>query len=37
MPPDSEANPWLDAFREASMEFDAVYSLLAKSCGLSYP
>mgnify|MGYP001046949099 FL=1 len=37
MPPNSEADPRLDAFREASMEFDAVYNLLAKSCGLSDP
>lgn len=27
----------LEAFRDASMEFDHVYDLLAKSSGLSYP
>ena len=27
----------LEAFRDASMEFDYVYDLLAKSSGLSYP
>ena len=30
-----EADARLEAFREASMEFDAVYGMLAKSCGLS--
>lgn len=35
MPPNPEADPRLDAFRETSMEFDSVYGLLAKSCGLS--
>lgn len=37
MPLDLEADPRLDAFREASMEFDAVYNLLARFCGLSDP
>ncbi len=35
MPPDKRQIPHLDAFRDASMEFDSVYGLLAKSCGLS--
>lgn len=37
MPPNSEERARLDAFREASMSFDAAYGLLAKSCGLSGP
>ncbi len=32
-----QADGGLEAFREASMEFDAAYSLLAKACGLSDP
>ena len=37
MPPLPKQDPRLDAFRDAAMEFDAVYGLLAKSCGLSDP
>ncbi len=37
MPPNAQTNAQLDFFREVSMEFDHVYDLLAKSCGLSYP
>ena len=35
MPADAASGTRLDAFREASMEFDSVYGQLAKSCGLS--
>ena len=37
MPSLPKQDPRLDAFRDAAMEFDAVYGLLAKSCGLSDP
>ena len=35
MPPNSGPGISMDAFRDASMEFDSAYGLLAKSCGLS--
>ena len=33
--PNGEPDARLESFRDASMEFDAVYGMLAKSCGLS--
>ena len=30
-----EPDTRLESFRDVSMEFDAVYGMLAKSCGLS--
>ena len=35
MRPNGEPDARLESFRDASMEFDAVYGMLAKSCGLS--
>lgn len=37
MAPVTHTEQGLDAFRTASMEFDAVYGRLAKACGLSGP